>query len=70
MLRDYTVGLQIASGGPGRLWKVHTARCKREGAANALVSVWFLDKKPPDSMRHAASQHAWEGFLELCRKCA
>jgi len=68
ILRDYAVGAQTSSGGPGSLWKIHTARCKREGAANALVSVWFLEKRPPDDMRHASSQR-WEEFLELCRRC-
>jgi hypothetical protein len=66
VLRDYTVGGHVASAGPGCLWKIHTARCKREGAANALVSVWFLDKRPPDDMRHGAE--TWDNFLELCRK--
>ena len=66
VLRDYHLGAQVASAGPGCLWKIHTARCKREGAANALVSVWFLDKRPPDDVRHGAE--AWDDFLELCRK--
>lgn len=66
VLRDYTVGPQNASSG---LWKIYGARCKREGSANALVSVWIMDRRPPEALRHAPhSEAAWEAIQELARK--
>ena len=61
---------QVATGGPGGLWKIYDGRCKKEGAPAALVSVWMLDKRPPASMRDSQQAEAWECLLELCRKCA
>lgn len=66
MLRDYTVGPQTASSG---LWKIYSARCKREGSANSLVSVWILDRRAPDALRHGKdNEAAWEAIQELARK--
>ena len=31
-LLEYAVGIQVASAGPGGLWKIYIARSKKEGA--------------------------------------
>ena len=66
VLRDYAIGVQVATGGSGGLWKIFDARSKKEGVPSVLVSIWILDKRPPSNLRD--SQPAWEAFLELCRK--
>mmetsp|Transcript_17828 Transcript_17828/g.53724 ORF Transcript_17828/g.53724 Transcript_17828/m.53724 type:complete len:813 (+) Transcript_17828:225-2663(+) len=66
VLRDYTVGPQTASSG---LWRIYSARCKREGSAHSLVSVWILDRRAPDALRHGKdNEGAWEAIQELARK--
>lgn len=63
ILRDYVIGQQVASSG---LWKIYGARCKREGSATVLVSVWLLDRKPPAELRH--SESTWDAYQDLVRK--
>lgn len=44
--RDYELGEQVASGGPGRLWSIYRATAKRPSiGVSANVCVWVLDKK-------------------------
>jgi hypothetical protein len=44
--RDYELGPQVASGGPGRLWSIYRATAKRPSTGvPANVCVWVLDKK-------------------------
>jgi hypothetical protein len=45
--RDYELGEQVASGGPGRLWSIYRATAKRPSPTGvpANVCVWVLDKK-------------------------
>ena len=80
-LQAYQVAEQSASGGPCCLWRIYTARAKKEGA-NPLVSAWILDKRALEAAgggggggggggHHAVtrpSARRLESFLEQCRR--
>ncbi|EFN53517.1 hypothetical protein CHLNCDRAFT_136879 [Chlorella variabilis] len=45
-LLDYAVGGQVATAGSGHaLWRIFTARSKKEGSPHPVVSAWILDKR-------------------------
>ncbi|GAB4813447.1 hypothetical protein N2152v2_000493 [Parachlorella kessleri] len=73
-LLDYSLQGQVASAGPGCLWKVYRARAKKEGAPYPLVSAWILDKRSLQGDQHigsgsgGGSSKRLEAFLEQCRR--
>lgn len=79
---DYTLQGQVASGGPGCLWKIYIAKSKKEGAPYQLVSAWILDKRTlqHDDLQMGGAGAArggavtrpsakrLEAFLDQCRR--
>ncbi|KAK9813184.1 hypothetical protein WJX72_010231 [[Myrmecia] bisecta] len=62
-LREYTIGQQTCCGGASGVWKIHSARSRKEGARLSSVSVWILEKRALGE-----DQRTQNACLELFRK--
>ncbi len=63
VIREFELGKQVASAGPGLLWKVHTGIKK---SSRQEVSIFVFDKKAPEFDKLPKKQK--EALYEMLKK--